>query len=110
MLAAGLEGIREGLDPGDPQHENLYEFSDAQLAERGVQELPRTLGEAVEAFEADPFIEQVLGTELKQEFITYKRAEWEEYHQTSASGKSSNTRGSSEPSSTNTNPTKQNIK
>jgi glutamine synthetase len=82
VLAAGLEGIREGLDPGNPQTENLYEFSDAELAARGVQALPRTLGEAVQAFEDDPFTEQVLGSALKQEFITYKRAEWEEYHQT----------------------------
>jgi len=80
-LAAGLEGVRENLDPGDPHHENLYEFSPAQLAVAGVQELPRTLGEAVDAFEADPFTEKVLGSELKQEFIRYKRAEWEEYHQ-----------------------------
>lgn len=80
-LAAGLEGIRENLDPGQPHNENLYEFSDAELRARGVEPLPRTLGEAVDAFEADPFIERVLGTTLKQEFITYKRAEWEEYHQ-----------------------------
>jgi glutamine synthetase len=82
VLAAGLEGIREGLDPGAPQTENLYEMTDAQLAAKGVQALPHTLGEAVQAFEDDPFTEQVLGAELKKEFITYKRAEWEEYHQT----------------------------
>jgi glutamine synthetase len=82
VLAAGLEGIRENLDPGNPQTENLYEFTDSQLMERGVQPLPKTLGEAVEAFAADPWIESVLGPELRQEFITYKQAEWEEYHQT----------------------------
>jgi glutamine synthetase len=82
VLAAGLEGIREGLDPGRPQVENLYEFTDAELAARGVQALPKTLDEAVDAFEEDPFTEQVLGSGLKQEFITYKRQEWEEYHQT----------------------------
>lgn len=81
-LAAGLEGVREELDPGAPQTENLYEFTDAQLAARGVQPLPKTLGEAVQAFAEDPFVEQVLGSALRQEFITYKQAEWEEYHQT----------------------------
>ena len=80
-LAAGLEGIRERLDPGPPHAENLYECSDAQLAAIGVQPLPRTLGEAVDAFAADPFVERVLGTALRDEFIRYKRAEWEEYHQ-----------------------------
>jgi glutamine synthetase len=82
VLAAGLEGVREGLDPGAPQTENLYEFSDAELAAKGVQPLPKNLAEAVQAFETDPFTEQVLGVELKREFITCKHAEWEDYHQT----------------------------
>jgi glutamine synthetase len=81
LLAAGLEGVRERLDPGRPHEENLYELSAAELDQAGVKELPRTLGEAVEAFDADPLIESVLGAELKQEFIRYKRAEWEQYHQ-----------------------------
>ena len=82
VLAAGLEGVREKLDPGEPHHENLYELSPAELEKIGVEELPRTLGEAVDAFAADPFVEKVLGTELRNEFIKYKRAEWTEYHQT----------------------------
>lgn len=82
VLAAGLEGVRENLDPGLPQGDNLYELSDAQLAERGIQPLPKTLAEAVDAFEADPFVERVLGAELRNEFIALKRAEWEEYHTT----------------------------
>jgi glutamine synthetase len=81
VLAAGLEGIREKLDPGEPHHENLYELLPAQLEKIGVQELPRTLAEAVDAFEADPFVEKILGSELRNEFIKYKRAEWTEYHQ-----------------------------
>jgi len=81
VLAAGLEGVREKLDPGEPHHENLYELSPAELEKIGVQELPRTLGEAVDAFEADPFVTKILGQELRDEFIKYKRAEWTEYHQ-----------------------------
>ncbi len=80
-LAAGLEGIREGLDPGLSNEENLYEFTPAQLAERGIQELPQNLSEAVAAFAADPFVEKILGPELRQEFITYKSEEWRQYHQ-----------------------------
>jgi len=82
VLAAGLEGIREGLDPGASNEENLYEFTPEQLAERGICELPRTLDEAVKAFAADPFVEQTLGKGLRDEFITYKSEEWREYHQT----------------------------
>jgi glutamine synthetase len=81
MVAAGLEGIKEQLNPGDPQEDNLYELSPAQLAERGICELPRSLDEAVAAFAADPFVERVLGAELRKEFITYKSEEWRQYHQ-----------------------------
>jgi glutamine synthetase len=80
-LAAGLEGIREHLDPGQAQEDNLYELDAQQLEARGVQALPRNLEEAVEAFAADPFIERVLGSELRNEFITYKSNEWRDYHQ-----------------------------
>ncbi|MGB0257516.1 MAG: type III glutamate--ammonia ligase [Coraliomargarita sp.] len=80
-LAAGLEGIKEQLEPGDPQEDNLYELSPAQLAERGISELPRSLDEAVHAFASDPFVEEVLGSELRSEFITYKSEEWRQYHQ-----------------------------
>ena len=80
-LAAGLEGIEQQLDPGNPQEDNLYELSETERKERGIEFLPRTLQEAVEAFSEDPFIEQVLGKELKNEFIKYKQQEWNEYHQ-----------------------------
>jgi len=80
-LAAGLEGIREGLDPGPAQEANLYEWTPAQLAQAGIVELPRDLDEAVDAFEGDPFVEEVLGTELRDEFASYKREEWRQYHQ-----------------------------
>ncbi|MAS96081.1 MAG: type III glutamate--ammonia ligase [Verrucomicrobiales bacterium] len=82
VLAAGLEGIREGIDPGNAQEENLYEYTPKQLADAGIQELPRTLDEAVKAFAADPFVTEVLGQELRDEFITYKAEEWRQYHQT----------------------------
>ena len=79
-LAAGLEGIREKLDPGQPNEDNLYELSEAARRDRGIDFLPKTLLGAIEAFDADPFVERVLGPELKQEFITYKTQEWDEYH------------------------------
>ncbi|WP_430459698.1 type III glutamate--ammonia ligase [Thalassolituus sp. LLYu03] len=79
-LAAGLQGIRENLDPGKPQEGNLYELTESEREALGIQFLPRTLFEAIEAFAADPFVEEVLGKELRAEFIRYKQAEWNEYH------------------------------
>jgi glutamine synthetase len=80
-LAAGLEGIREGIDPGAPQDDNLYELNDMQRRDRGIEFLPQNLHEAIQAFAADPFIEQTLGKALSDEFIRYKSAEWQAYHQ-----------------------------
>ncbi|MGC4060755.1 MAG: type III glutamate--ammonia ligase [Aquabacterium sp.] len=80
VLAAGLEGIREGLNPGEPNEDNLYELSDEQRQERGIAFLPQTLQEAVQAFAADPLVERTLGKALRDEFIRYKTEEWEAYH------------------------------
>ena len=80
MLAAGLNGIEEDLDPGDPIDLNMYELSSEELDRLGVKELPRTLQEAVEAFAADPLSEQVMGPALRQSYIDLKSAEWWDYH------------------------------
>ncbi|MEA2247545.1 MAG: glutamine synthetase, partial [Solirubrobacteraceae bacterium] len=82
LLGAGLEGIEQDLDPGDPIGLNMYEQSDAQLEELGVSVLPRTLLEAVEAFDADPLAEQVFGKELKDSYVALKTAEWWDFHNT----------------------------
>lgn len=82
LLAAGLAGVREKLEPGSPQEENLYELPEAELAKRNISYLPRDLEEAVELFAADPFITKTLGQELRDEFITYKTEEWRAYHLT----------------------------
>ncbi|HWU33673.1 MAG TPA: type III glutamate--ammonia ligase [Methylovorus sp.] len=81
-LAAGLEGIREQLDPGAPNEDNLYAISEEERLGRGIQFLPQTLQEAVEAFAADALVEKTLGKELRDEFVTYKTQEWETYHLT----------------------------
>lgn len=80
MLAAGLEGIEQELDPGDPIPENMYLQSEEQLRGMSVSTLPRTLLEAVEAFDADPLAEQVMGPELKRSYVALKQSEWWDYH------------------------------
>ena len=81
-LAAGLEGISEGIDPGSPQEDNLYQLSEQERTERGIEFLPKNLLEAIDAFESDPFVVEALGQELRDEFIKYTREEWNAYHQT----------------------------
>ncbi|QEN13610.1 type III glutamate--ammonia ligase [Mycolicibacterium sp. ELW1] len=80
MLAAGLEGIREGLDPGAPNRDNLYRLSEADLIERGITWLPRSLGEAIDAIEADPLVRSVFGTAMYDSFVSEKKLEWDSYN------------------------------
>ncbi|WP_370584729.1 type III glutamate--ammonia ligase [Oculatella sp. LEGE 06141] len=80
ILTAGLEGIREGLDPGAPHRENMYTYSLNEIQAMGIQTLPRTLGEAIEAFAADPLSEEVMGALMYQTYIDFKQQEWQDYH------------------------------
>ncbi len=80
VLAAGLEGIREGLDPGDPHLENMYLKTPEELDALGIKTLPRSLHEAIEAFAADPLSKAVMGESMFNAYVEFKRAEWEEYH------------------------------
>lgn len=80
ILAAGLEGIEQGLDPGDPHIENMYHYSEAELEAMNIQLLPRTLGDAIEAFAADPLSKKVMGDLMFETYVNFKRQEWLEYH------------------------------
>jgi len=80
ILAAGLEGIREGLDPGEPHTENMYNYSLEQLIGMGVHFLPRNLGEAISAFSSDPLSEKVMGSLMYKTYVEFKSQEWEDYH------------------------------
>lgn len=82
VLAAGLEGIKEKIDPGEPNEDNLYMISEAERQRRNIAFLPQTLQEAVAAFAADPLIEATLGKDLRDEFVKYKTHEWEAFHLT----------------------------
>jgi glutamine synthetase len=78
-LAAGLEGVRERLDPGEPVNVDTYTVGDDELARRGVHRLPRNLGEAIDAFEADELARATFGDEFHASFVKLKRSEWDAY-------------------------------
>lgn len=80
LLAAGLEGIREGLDPGLPNLVNAYRLTPEERAATGLTTLPRTLGEAIEAFAADPLSREVFGDAMAEAYTAFKRDEWNSFH------------------------------
>jgi glutamine synthetase len=79
ILAAGLDGIANKLEPGEPNNTNLYEWTHEQLKEAGIKVLPQNLNEALDALEDDRVLIEAVGSELSQEFLRLKRMEWVEY-------------------------------
>jgi glutamine synthetase len=71
MIAAGLDGIDRGLDPGRPITGAAHPV--------GVPTLPRTLADALDALEGDVLLRDALGEEAICEFIAVKRGEWGAY-------------------------------
>jgi glutamine synthetase len=85
MLAAGLDGIERGLDPGDPNSENLYTMSVADRERAGIELLPANLLDATRELERDDVLRKALGKVRDGDYVDYfikvKRGEWQAAHE-----------------------------
>ncbi len=81
LLAAGLEGIKNQIDPGEPLKEDPARLSDQELERRGILWLPRTVGEAIAEAKKDPFIKETLGEVAFREHIKVRESEWRDYRE-----------------------------
>ncbi len=81
ILAAGMDGIENKMDPGSPNTANLYEVSEQELQRRGIRFLPTTLREALDCLEEDAVVKKALGDEYSSYYIGVKAEEWRQYHQ-----------------------------
>ncbi len=85
VLAAGLDGIERGLDPGEPNTENLYTVPIGELRARGLETLPATLVEAIGELERDDVLRTALGRGREEDIVDWiagiKRDEWHRYHE-----------------------------
>ena len=80
LLAAGLDGIENQIDPGVQNEDNLYEVPEDELQRRGIDSLPATLSEAADALDGNEIIKNALGNEYADYYIQVKRKEWRDYH------------------------------
>nr|WP_207635737.1 type I glutamate--ammonia ligase [Syntrophothermus lipocalidus] len=74
MLMAGLDGIENEIDPGDPVDKNIYELDEQEAAK--IRTVPGSLEEALNALEEDhDFLLKgnVFTTDLLEVWIKYKR-------------------------------------
>ncbi|WP_230400006.1 glutamine synthetase family protein [Novisyntrophococcus fermenticellae] len=81
ILAAGLDGIRNKMMPPACMEENLNNLSLKENPETGIETLPGNLQQAIQAFEEDAFVQNVLGEDFSRRYIEMKKAEWKEYIQ-----------------------------
>ena len=58
---------------------NLFDLSDSERREAGVEPLPRSLSEALDVMEASKLARDTLGEHVFEWFLRNKRAEWSEY-------------------------------
>lgn len=80
LLQAGLDGVRNRTDPGDPVHLNMYALTLADIQRMGIDLVPQSLPEALACLEQDDVLLSALGERLAQEFLGVKRDEWTRYH------------------------------
>jgi glutamine synthetase len=84
LLGAGLDGVANKTNPGEPNTENLYELSAAEVAQRGIKQLPATLLDAVRILKDDAVVQDWLGQGVGESYVDYfvktKTAEFGEYH------------------------------
>ncbi len=75
LLAAGLDGIENHIDPGDPQEIDPGNYSEEEREQRGIRRLPTSLDEALDELEHDEVLKQALGPLLSTSYIAVKRSE-----------------------------------
>ena len=78
-LAAGLDGIKQEMEPPKSVDVNLFAMTEEQMDALGIEQLPETLGEALEAFEHSSFVRKVLGDHVYTKYLAAKSAEWKKF-------------------------------
>ncbi len=79
MLAAGLEGIEHEYPLPEPTEENVFEMSEEDRRRRGIELLPGTLHEAIQAAEESDLTRRCLGDHVFESLIKNKTIEWNDY-------------------------------
>ncbi|MCD6380916.1 MAG: glutamine synthetase, partial [Candidatus Odinarchaeota archaeon] len=79
IIAAGLDGIKNKIDPGDPVESSVYSMGESELKGMGIDSLPDSLEEALDEMESDELIERVLGSYVMEKYLDAKREEIREF-------------------------------
>lgn len=80
-LAAGLRGIKKMTLPPKPIDRNIFALSQEERIRRGIQRLPKDLGEAIQEWKQDFFFRKVLGDHVYKKYLEEKEKEWSSYQE-----------------------------
>lgn len=75
LIAAGLDGIRNKIEPPAPVDVDPGNYSDEERARLGIHPFPANLNEALDALEQDQVLLDALGPLLAKSYIAVKRGE-----------------------------------
>jgi glutamine synthetase len=75
LIAAGLDGLHNQIDPGESVDVDPADLSDEERERRGIERLPASLDEALDALEQDQVLLAALGPLLATSYIAVKRSE-----------------------------------
>ncbi len=80
IIAAGLDGIKRKLDPGEPCLDDPSKYSEEERKAKGWTRYPEFFIDAVRALENDRFFRSVWGDTLIDEYVKLKKYHWYLYH------------------------------
>ena len=76
ILASGLHGIDEEIDPGKRLDIDMYAEGHTV---KNAKKLPLNLLDALRNFEKDTYLREALGEEVSAAYLKLKHAEWNQY-------------------------------
>ena len=78
-LAAGLDGIKNKLEVPASVDCNIFEMTEEERKEAGIEILPDNLYDAIKYLNEDKFICGVLGEHITTKYTEAKLKEWDDY-------------------------------
>lgn len=78
-LKAGLDGIKNKIQPPPPTNQNIYHMTAAERNELNIDSLPGSLAEAMQELAKNNVIKNALGDHVYEKFVEAKTLEWDHY-------------------------------
>ena len=79
MLAAGLKGIEDKINPPEPVEKNIYILSEKEREKYDIHNLPESLGHALSFMEESDLVKETLDQHIFDNFLHVKQKEWAGY-------------------------------